>query len=139
LYASLCFFEGTNVSVGRGTELQFQIYGSPFLQNMPFTFTPQPNLGAKEPMHKGVLCYGENLSNQNKVDRLELKWLLNAYKNTTDKQTFFNTFFTKLAGTELLQKQIESEMTEVAIRATWKQGIADFLKMRKDYLLYELK
>ncbi len=139
LYASLCFFEGTNVSVGRGTELQFQIYGSPFLQNMPFTFTPQPNLGAKEPMHKGVLCYGENLSNQNKVDRLELKWLLNAYKNTTDKQTFFNTFFTKLAGTELLQKQIESEMTEDAIRATWKQGIADFLKMRKDYLLYELK
>jgi uncharacterized protein YbbC (DUF1343 family) len=139
LYASLCFFEGTNVSVGRGTELQFQIYGSPFLQNMPFTFTPQPNLGAKEPMHKGVLCYGEDLSNQNKVDRLELKWLLNAYKNTTDKQTFFNTFFTKLAGTELLQKQIESEMTEDAIRATWKQGIADFLKMRKDYLLYELK
>lgn len=139
LYASLCFFEGTNVSVGRGTELQFQIYGSPFLQNMPFTFTPQPNLGAKEPMHKGVLCYGENLSNQTKVDRLELKWLLNAYKNTTDKQTFFNTFFTKLAGTELLQKQIESEMTEDAIRATWKQGIADFLKMRKDYLLYELK
>ncbi|WP_297509862.1 DUF1343 domain-containing protein [Flavobacterium sp.] len=139
LYASLCFFEGTNVSVGRGTELQFQIYGSPFLQNMPFTFTPQPNLGAKEPMYKGVLCYGENLSNQNKVDRLELKWLLNAYKNTTDKQTFFNNFFTKLAGTELLQKQIESEMTEDAIRATWKQGIADFLKMRKDYLLYELK
>ena len=139
LYASLCFFEGTNVSVGRGTELQFQIYGSPFLQNMPFTFTPQPNLGAKEPMHKGVLCYGENLSNQTKVVRLELKWLLNAYKNTTDKQTFFNTFFTKLAGTELLQKQIESEMSEDAIRATWKQGIADFLRMRKDYLLYELK
>jgi uncharacterized protein YbbC (DUF1343 family) len=139
LYASLCFFEGTNVSVGRGTELQFQIYGSPFLQNMPFTFTPQPNLGAKEPMHKGVLCYGENLSNQNKVDRLELKWLLNAYKSTTDKQTFFNTFFTKLAGTELLQKQIESGMSEDAIRATWKQGIADFLRMRKDYLLYELK
>lgn len=139
LYASLCFFEGTNVSVGRGTELQFQIYGSPFLQNMPFTFTPQPNLGAKEPMHKGVLCYGENLSNQTKVVRLELKWLLNAYKNTTDKQTFFNTFFTKLAGTELLQKQIQSEMSEDAIRATWKQGIADFLRMRKDYLLYELK
>jgi uncharacterized protein YbbC (DUF1343 family) len=139
LYASLCFFEGTNVSVGRGTELQFQIYGSPFLQNMPFTFTPQPNLGAKEPMHKGVLCYGENLSNQTKVVRLELKWLLNAYKNTTDKQTFFNTFFTKLAGTELLQKQIQSGMSEDAIRATWKQGIADFLRMRKDYLLYELK
>ncbi len=136
LYASLCFFEGTNVSVGRGTDLQFQIYGSPFLKNMPFRFTPQPNLGAKEPMHKGQLCYGEDLSMVKKVNRLELKWLLKAYANTEDKTKFFNDFFTKLAGTKQLRQQIEAGLTEDAIRATWQKDLEAFKKMRQPYLLY---
>lgn len=136
LYASLCFFEGTNVSVGRGTDLQFQIYGSPFLKNMSFRFTPQPNLGAKEPMHKGQLCYGEDLSKIKKVKRLELKWLLKAYENTEDKTKFFNDFFTKLAGTKQLRQQIEAGLTEETIRASWQKDLEAFKKMRQPYLLY---
>ncbi len=136
LYASLCFFEGTNVSVGRGTEKQFQIYGSPFLAKTDFSFTPKPNLGAKEPMHNGKLCFGEDLSNQKKVNRLELKWLINAYASTSDKKAFFNSFFVKLAGTKILQEQIEKGLPEHEIRKSWEKGLEDFKKMRKNYLIY---
>lgn len=136
LYASLCFFEGTNVSVGRGTEKQFQIYGSPFLVKTDFSFTPIPNFGAKEPMHKDVLCYGEDLTKIKQVSRLELKWLIKAYSNTSDKAVFFNDFFTKLAGTKILRNQIEAGMTEKEIRNTWKEGLEQFKEMRKKYLIY---
>lgn len=136
LYASLCFFEGTNVSVGRGTEKQFQIYGSPFLLKTEFSFTPQPNFGAKEPMHKDILCFGEDLSKIKKVNRLELKWLIKAYANTSDKAIFFNDFFTKLAGTKLLQKQIESDLSEKEIRHSWETDLNAFKEMRKKYLIY---
>ncbi|MGL2962184.1 exo-beta-N-acetylmuramidase NamZ family protein [Flavobacterium sp. RSB2_4_14] len=137
LYASLCLFEGTNVSVGRGTEKQFQIYGSPFLPKSDFSFTPVPNFGAKEPLHKGQLCYGEDLSKIEKVKQLELKWLIKAYNTTSDKTKFFNSFFTKLAGTKKLQQQIETGVTETEIRNSWKQGLSDFKEMRKKYLIYQ--
>jgi uncharacterized protein YbbC (DUF1343 family) len=137
LYASLCFFEGTNVSVGRGTDKQFQIYGSPFLVKTDFSFTPKPNLGAKDPMHNRKLCYGENLSNIRKVNRLELKWLIKAYESTSDKKVFFNSFFVKLAGTKKLQEQIEKGVSELDIRKTWEKGLEDFMKMRNTYLIYE--
>lgn len=136
LYASLCFFEGTNVSSGRGTNLQFQIYGSPFLKNMPYQFTPMPNFGSKDPMNKGKLCYGENLSNEKKLDKLELKWLLKAYQNTDQKDKFFTNFFIKLAGTDSLRKQIESGLSENEIRKSWEADLQSFLKARKSYLLY---
>lgn len=136
LYASLCFFEGTNVSSGRGTDLQFQVYGSPFLKNMPYQFTPKPNFGAKDPMNNGKLCYGENLSNIDKVDKLELKWLLKAYRNTLEKEKFFTNFFIKLAGTDALQKQIELGLSEDEIRQSWQADLQSFLKARKAYLLY---
>ncbi|KAA5538367.1 exo-beta-N-acetylmuramidase NamZ family protein [Paenimyroides baculatum] len=136
LYTSLCFFEGTNVSMGRGTEKQFQIYGSPSLKNMGFTFTPKPNEGAKDPVHNGVKCFGEDLSTHKTIDGLSLEWLLKAYKNTENKEKFFNTFFIKLAGTDQLQKQIEKGLTEKEIRSTWKAGIEDFKETRKKYLLY---
>ena len=136
LYTSLCFFEGTNVSMGRGTEKQFQIYGSPFLKNMDFTFTPKPNEGAKDPVHNGVKCFGEDLSTHKRINGLSLEWLLKAYKNTSDKEKFFNNFFIKLAGTDKLQKQIEKGLTEKEIRETWKSGIEDFKNTRKKYLLY---
>ena len=137
LYASLCFFEGTNVSVGRGTEKQFQIYGSPFLSKSAFSFTPKPNEGAKDPVHNGKLCYGEDLTKIEKVSTLELKWLLKAYQETSDKSKFFNSFFTKLAGTKKLQSQIESGISETEIRKSWEKGLNSFKEMRKKYLIYE--
>ncbi|KGO88261.1 exo-beta-N-acetylmuramidase NamZ family protein [Flavobacterium suncheonense] len=136
LYASLCLFEGTNVSMGRGTEKQFQIYGSPFLPKSDFSFTPGPNAGAKDPTHNGKLCYGEDLSKIEKVNRLEIKWLIKAYQTTSDKTKFFNDFFTKLAGTKKLQQQIESGVSEKEIRKSWEKGLADFKAMRKAYLIY---
>ena len=136
LYASLCLFEGTNVSVGRGTEKQFQIYGSPFLPKSDFSFTPVPNFGAKEPMHKDQLCYGEDLTKIEKVTRLELKWLIKAYQTTADQSKFFNDFFTKLAGTKKLQQQIMAGTSEADIRASWQKDLEAFKAMRKPYLLY---
>ena len=136
LYASLCLFEGTNVSVGRGTEKQFQIYGSPFLPKSDFSYTPIPNFGAKEPLYKNELCYGEDLTSIAKVSKLELKWLIKAYKSTSDKSKFFNPFFTKLAGTKKLQQQIESGVSEEEIRKSWEKDLDEFKKMRKKYLIY---
>ncbi|MBS7255819.1 exo-beta-N-acetylmuramidase NamZ family protein [Flavobacterium branchiicola] len=136
LYASLCLFEGTNVSVGRGTEKQFQIYGSPFLTKGSFSFTPKPNFGAKDPVYNGQECYGEDLSAASKVTQFELHWLLKAYQNTSDKSKFFIPFFTKLAGTKKLQQQIESGVSEKAIRDSWKKDLDAFNSMRKAYLIY---
>ena len=136
LYASLCFFEGTNVSVGRGTEKQFQIYGSPFLSNFNFSFRPISNFGAKDPLHKNVLCIGEDLTKIEKVKRLELKWLIKAYSDTSDKTVFFNDFFTKLAGTKKLQEQIVNGVSEKEIRNSWEADLNAFKKTRKHYLIY---
>lgn len=136
LYASLCLFEGTNVSVGRGTEKQFQIYGSPYLPKSDFSFIPKPNFGAQKPVYNGIECYGEDLSTAKKVNRLEIKWLIKAYQTTTDKSKFFNPFFTKLAGTKKLQEQIEAGTSEDKIRESWKKGIIDFKEMRLKYLIY---
>ncbi len=137
LYASLCFFEGTNVSVGRGTEKQFQVYGSPFLPKNDFSFIPKPNEGAKDPLYNGKECNGVDLSQIEKVNRLELNWLLKAYNETTDKSKFFNSFFTKLAGTKKLQQQIESGISENDIRASWQEDLSKFKEMRKQYLIYK--
>ena len=136
LYASLCLFEGTNVSSGRGTEKQFQIYGSPFLPKTDFSFTPVSNFGSKDPMNKGQLCYGEDLTQAPKVHQLELKWLLKAYNTTADKTKFFTPFFTKLVGTKKLQQQIEAGSPETEIRKSWEKGLSDFKAMRKKYLIY---
>ena len=126
------------MSVGRGTEKQFQIYGSPFLNNksFDFSFTPKPNFGAKDPMHNGKECFGEDLTSYSKLTRLELKWLLKAYQNTADKTTFFNAFFTKLAGTKKLQTQIENGVSESKIRQSWQKDLTAFKKMRSKYLIY---
>ncbi|MCA0349905.1 MAG: DUF1343 domain-containing protein [Bacteroidetes bacterium] len=137
LYASLCLFEGTTISVGRGTEMQFQIYGSPYLPKSSFSFTPKPNFGAKDPVYNGKLCYGENLTTIPKVSNLELKWLMKAYNETPDKTKFFNPFFTKLAGTKKLQQQIEAGIPEFEIRKSWEKGLNDFKTMRKKYLIYD--
>ena len=138
LYPSLCFFEGTNVSVGRGTHTQFQVFGSPYLDKTIFnyTFTPKPNEGAKQPPYKDEICYGMNLTNAEKLARLNLNWLISAYKNTKNKTVFFNAFFTKLAGTKKLQQQIEAGVSETEIKATWQKGLESFKKTRTKYLIY---
>jgi uncharacterized protein YbbC (DUF1343 family) len=136
LYASLCLFEGTNISVGRGTEKQFQIYGSPFLPKSEFSFTPKPNFGAKEPLYNTQICYGEDLTNYKRLYKLELKWLIRAYKITNDKTKFFNSFFTKLSGTKKLQQQIENGFSESKIRKSWKKDLKEFKIKRSKYLIY---
>lgn len=136
LYASLCFFEGTNVSVGRGTETQFQIYGSPFLPKKGFQFTPKPNLGAKDPLYKNQICWGENLTKNKNLNQLNLSWLIKAYQNTLNKKDFFNPFFTKLAGTKILQSQIQNGVSEKEIRKSWQKNLDIFKNNRKKYLIY---
>ena len=136
LYASLCLFEGTNVSVGRGTEKQFQIYGSPYMKKQNYTFTPLPNNGAKDPLHNGKKCYGEDLSSYTKENGLELKWLINAYNSTDNKLSFFNSFFNNLAGGTILRKQIEKGMSETEIKLSWVNDIEEFKTVRKKYLIY---
>jgi len=140
LYPSLCLFEGTNVSMGRGTELQFQIFGSPFLKSVDYSyeFTPKPNVGAKYPVHENKICTGLNLKDHSDLSQIELKWLMDAYQNTENKAEFFNPFFTKLAGQKLLQKQIEMGMTADQIRDSWKTDLERYKLLRVPYLLYPL-
>ncbi|MBT8395074.1 MAG: DUF1343 domain-containing protein [Bacteroidia bacterium] len=141
LYPSLCFFEGTNVSVGRGTEKQFQIFGSPFLNNdmFPYTyeFKPMPNEGAKYPKHQGKLCYGMDLSQSKPLNRLDLNYLIEAYQATEKKEEFFNDFFTKLAGSKSLQKQIEDRHTAYEIKKNWVRGLQAYDAMRQTYMIYK--
>lgn len=139
LYPSLCFFEGTNVNAGRGTDKQFQVYGSPYLNSQvyEFSYTPKSNEGAKYPKHQDKLCYGENLTNTKSLDELNLNWLINAYKNTKIKADFFNDFFSKLAGTTKLRQQIEQGLTDKEIRETWEEGLEEFNEVRARYLLYD--
>lgn len=139
LYPSLGLFEGTNVNAGRGTEFQFQRYGASFLDNnaYDFSYTPEPNFGSKYPKEEGRTCYGNDLSQQPKMEEMSLRWLIDAYKNTTDKTRFFNTDgFTKHAGTEKLQKQIEVGLSEEEIKASWSTDLEQFKKIRERYLLY---
>jgi len=136
LYPSLCFFEGTSISVGRGTEMQFQIFGAPYLPKTDFSFTPKPNEGAKYPKHENKICYGEDLRNTNKLDILNLEWLSNAYNSSSDKETFFNNFFTKLAGTKTLQQQIVNGVNQKEIRKSWLEDLQEYDQMRNQYLLY---
>ena len=135
LYPSLAFLEKTEVSVGRGTTIQFQIYGHPDFKG-EFSFTPQPNFGSQYPKLKGVLSYGEDLRNYETSNMIELKWLINSFKQINDKNNFFRSDFDKLSGTSNLKKQIIEGLSESEIRDSWKEGLEKFKKIRKKYLLY---
>lgn len=150
-YPSTCFFEGTVLSEGRGTDHPFQIFGHPKLPNTLFAFTPTARDGAKDPKLKNQLCYGWNLSGspQQALDnikgRLQLHYLLEAYRLFPDKDSFFigkpgadatGFFFNKLAGTASLMAQIKSGSTEAEIRASWQPALNRFKAIRKKYLLY---
>jgi uncharacterized protein YbbC (DUF1343 family) len=139
LYPSLGLFEGTNVNAGRGTEFQFQRYGASFLDSTYFTFsyTPKPNIGAKSPKQLDVKCFGEDLSTVSEVSEVSLQWLIKAYEHCLQKDRFFNTNgFSKHAGTEELQQQIERGLSEAEIRKTWQSDITNFSKIRAKYLAY---
>ena len=136
LYPSLCFFEGTNVNAGRGTDKQFQIYGSPYLdETNSLSYKPVSNEGAKYPKHKNITCYGEDLRNTKRLYQLDLSWLIKAHAQNS-KVPFFNAFFTKLAGTTTLQEQIIKGVSEKEIKESWKAELAHFNKTRSNYLLY---
>ena len=140
LYPSLGLFEGTTVNAGRGTEEQFQRYGASFLDSSQygFKYVPKPNFGSKHPKEEGKTCYGEDLSKTNRMNSVSLKWLIKAYKNSSNKKTFFKTSsFTKHSGTEKLQKQIEAGLSENEIKASWQNDIEAFKEIRKKYLIYD--
>lgn len=140
LYPSLCFFEGTIVSVGRGTEFPFQVYGHPKMTD-DFVFTPRQSDGRRAPLLCDEECHGEYLMTyahdfKRNKNQINLSWIINAYNQLKEEGKFFNNFFVKLSGTNELQQQIEQGMTEKEIRATWKEGLDNYKKIRKKYLMY---
>ncbi|GAB5401411.1 MAG: DUF1343 domain-containing protein [Aureisphaera sp.] len=140
LYPSLGLLEGTNLSAGRGTEMQFQLIGSPFLpaEKYPFIYTPQPNFGSKYPKHKGTSCNGLDLRQTPRLNKVDLSWIIDAYHSHGQQDKFFNTDnFTAHAGTEELQKQIEKGLSFEEIRKSWEDDLEAFKKVREKYLLYD--
>ena len=137
LYPSLCLFEGTNVSVGRGTDIPFQQFGSPFLKGT-YNFVPKSKNGSKNPKHKGLKCNGTNLQYLDiHLNSINLNWLINCYNETTDKEKFFNSFFDKLAGTNQLRNDIISGKNESEIKKSWQKDLKSFLQIRQKYLIYK--
>jgi uncharacterized protein YbbC (DUF1343 family) len=141
LYPSTCFFEGTVISEGRGTDFPFEVFGHPDLENAHFAYIPESIPGkSANPKLKGETCMGMDLrylrNSKERDRRINLGWLLFAYKNFPDKEEFFIPYFEKLAGTAQLRQQIMDGMTEDEIWSSWTEGIASFKKIRKKYLLY---
>jgi uncharacterized protein YbbC (DUF1343 family) len=137
LYPSICLFEGTVVSVGRGTPTPFQVLGNPELKMLPYSFTPVPLKGySLEPPHKDKLCYGLDLRTVTPARKVDLSFLLQLYQLYPEKEKFFTSYFDKLAGTPLLKQQITQGLTEEQIRASWQPGLEAFKARRKNYLLY---
>lgn len=139
LYPSLCFFEGTPLSVGRGTDFPFQVVGYPDKRMGDFTFMPVSKPGmAKNPLYENQLCYGADYRKiYPQAPRFTLQPLIDFYQKFPEKDKFFNTFFDKLAGNSLLKEQIRKGMSEAEIVATWQKDLQNYLQMRKKYLLYE--
>jgi len=141
LYPSLCFFEGTCMSVGRGTDFPFQVFGHPAYVNETFSFTPGSNEGASNPKYSGIECKGVDLRDIEyrffwQERRIILDWLIDAYNNMKENGDFFNSYFSKLSGTQELQKQIESGKSPEDIYKTWEADLIQYKQIRKKYLLY---
>ena len=139
LYPSLCFFEGTIVSVGRGTDQPFQIFGHPDLRG-DFTFTPESKSGASKPLYEGQRCRGLDLtefahSYADNPAQLQLEWLIDAYQQLKEK-SFFSNYFPKLSGDKQLQQDIINGKSATEIRDSWKDEIEAFMEIRGKYLIY---
>jgi uncharacterized protein YbbC (DUF1343 family) len=141
-YASTCFFEGTVLSEGRGTPKPFQYIGHPQMPSTMFSFIPSATPGAPNPKHKDKVCYGFNLSGSTeevlkKIDnKVQISYLIDAYKAFPDKESFFNKSIDRLAGTGDLARQIKEGMSEEEIRKSWEPKLREFKTIRKKYLLY---
>jgi uncharacterized protein YbbC (DUF1343 family) len=143
LYPSLCWFEGTVVSVGRGTDKPFQLYGYPGKQEGDISFVPKPIAGVvKQPMYENQMCMGWNLEGRGAAlstnDTIALTWLIEAYKNYKGTEPFFSSpkFFDKLAGTTQLRQQLEQGASNAEIRESWEPALIAYRALRKKYLLY---
>ena len=144
LYPHICFFEGTNISLGRGTLFPFQVLGSPLLKDKySFSFKPVsiPGMSDNPPL-KDQVCYGLDLKNYNtdtlrRSGKLNLAWVIALYKQYPDKEHFFIPYFTRLAGNKTLQQQIIAGKTEAEIRASWEPALSNFKVTRSKYLLYK--
>ena len=144
-YPSTCFFEGTVLSEGRGTDKPFMLFGHPKLPKKLISFTPKPREGATDPKLNGQVCYGWDISGTSsevleKVNnRIQLKWLMQAYKLFPDKENFFlkNQHFNRLAGNDILMQQIKDGISEEDIRKSWEPKLSEFKAIRKKYLLYK--
>ncbi len=146
-YPSLCFFEGTVISVGRGTECPFQQFGCPEFsginKNYSYKFTPKSNFGAKHPLYENKDCVGEliGISENDVLDKInnhiDFTWLINAYRCYPDKDKFFNNFFEKLSGNKTLKTYIKQGYSNQNIHDAYIKEISDFKEIRKKYLLYE--
>jgi uncharacterized protein YbbC (DUF1343 family) len=141
LYPSLCLFEGTIISVGRGTLYPFEIFGHPALRDFTFEFTPIEGKGSSNPPYKGQLCHGADLceiysSHPELFGRINLSWLITAYTALGSDPHFFTDYFDRLAGTTDLRKQIVAGKSEQEIRQSWQVDLDKFKEIRKKYLLY---
>lgn len=139
LYASLCPFEATQISVGRGTTFPFQVLGAPDKKYGNFTFTPQSLPGFdKSPMHKGILCYGEDLRNVSDVNGFTLRYFLYFYQLSGKEESFFSRarWFDLLMGTDSVRKAILKGESEQEIQNSWQKELQTYQSMRKKYLLY---
>lgn len=145
LYPSTCLFEGTALSEGRGTDKPFEVFGHPLLPKNLYSFTPRPNEGAKSSKHYFETCYGWNLHGTaeevlNKTgNRIQLKWLIEAYRLFPGKDSFFlkTNGFNRLAGNDVLMQQIKDGKSEEEIHKSWEPALSEFKKIRKKYLLYD--
>ena len=140
LYPSTCYFEGTPVSLGRGTDWPFQVYGHPDMKGYDFSFTPTSRPGAKTPPQMDILCHGVDLHNLNAEDviakGMNLEYVIDAYRNLKIGDKFFTPFFDKLAGQTYIRKMIMAGKSADEIRACWQDDVAKFKAQRQPYLLY---
>jgi uncharacterized protein YbbC (DUF1343 family) len=144
LYPSLCFFEGTNVSIGRGTDIPFQIYGAPYFDSKLFKFTPKSSYGSKYPKYKEIDCFGEDLrtlslDSLKNINSLNFNWLVKSFKMSNESLDFFNKngFFNLLAGTDKIMNLIKGGASGVQIRETYQMELEKFKLIRKKYLIYD--
>jgi uncharacterized protein YbbC (DUF1343 family) len=142
LYPFTCLFEGTALNEGRGTDKPFQMFGHPSMPKNLISFTPRSTAGAKNPKLKDQLCYGWDLSGTPEQalikagNKVQLKWLIQAYKLFPDKEKFFTGSFNRLAGNDVLMQQVKDGKTEAEIRKSWEPALSNYKKIRKKYLLY---
>lgn len=141
LYPSLCYFEATPVSLGRGTDAPFQLFGHPDMKGYDFSFTPESRPGAKNPPQLGMLCYGRDLRNLSDSaiweGKINLNYLIEAYRSVNIGDSFFTPFFEKLIGVDYVRKMIEEGCSAEQISKCWQKDIETFKKQRKPYLLYD--